>query len=183
LGVGNHQERERKVAVQGNERSKTNKVTSSGDRLILLINRVSIGIVTTAILVIATLTTATGPLDGSLSFAVKGYFLAAAAASGGILFDSLVDSILTDVPGSRVRWYNILLYVGNVLWIAIGGVSWAVASGAVADHYGIDPPMQRFMLGMVLLPMLVAAFIAVIDSLLRFVHGPKQSGKGARRAQ
>ena len=87
--------------------------------------------------------------DASLHSATQSYFFAAALAGGGILFDSLIDSIVvTDRRASRVRWYSGIL-TANRVWMAGAVLAWITRTSALAGHFGIGHANRLWPLGFV----------------------------------
>ena len=96
--------------------------------------------------------------------------MAAAFASGGILFDSLIDSIVvSDHKSSRVVWYNRVASSANTIWMAGAVICWIADSAALAEHYGIGHTMQLSLLAIVAAPVGLAIVIALVHSLLRLL--------------
>jgi hypothetical protein len=150
---------------------QTRASVTGEDRLSSLLNRASIGIVTTAILVLVTLTAVDKKaLDEPLRSAVGSYFFAAALGGGGILFDALIDSIvISDGRSTQVRWYNRIAWTGSAFWLAGAGIAWIAGSAALADHYGIGHSDQLWLLCFVLAPLAVSIAIALTHSVLLLI--------------
>jgi hypothetical protein len=154
-----------------------------------LISRTSIGIVTTAILVLVSLVAVgDGVLDDPLRQAVHSYFFAAALGGGGILFDALVDSIFVDdAPTLRVIWSNRLASTGSAFWLAGAVLTWLNGSAALAEHYGLGHTEQLWLLCFLLAPLALGMVIALVNSVLVSISchsaGSKPRSKRASRAQ
>jgi hypothetical protein len=168
--------------------AKASASLTGEDRISSLLNRASIGIVTTAILVLVTLTAVEKKaVDEPLRSAVRSYFFAAALGGGGVLFDALIDSIVIgDARSTRVRWYNRIAWTGSVFWLAGAVLAWIAGSAALADHYGIGHIEQLWLLCFVLAPFALGMVIALTHSVFLLIDrhstGRKPSVKRAPRA-
>lgn len=146
------------------ERRRSAKQTDSANELL---RQVSIGIVTTAIAVIVTLTTVDrAGMDSTLKGAVFWYFWAAASSSASVFFDSLIDSIVTgDRRSLRVRLYNVIATLGNNFGMAGGLICWFIASGGIAAHFGIEATTWYWMFGLAFTPVALLFFAGVVEAL------------------
>ncbi|MCX4156152.1 MULTISPECIES: hypothetical protein [Paraburkholderia] len=137
-------------------------------RLEVLFGRASLGIFTSAVLVIVTAMTIGGhDLDPALKFSVEWYFFAAAASGGSIFFESLVDSIFVpDVENSeRIKLYNRGALTAALLWGFGGAACWFFGAAALADHYKIEWQIQLGMFLVLAVPAALVLLVAAGDSL------------------